>query len=45
MTNLISIDELPAIMEDRKEELSNVLFERLLISIDSEENFTIVFDE
>ena len=45
VTNLISLEELPAIVKEKKEELSNILFDRLVILIDAEENFKIMFDE
>ena len=45
MTNLISLDDLPAIITERKEELSNILFERLVIAIEADEQIKLAFDD
>ena len=45
VTNLISLNDLPSILTNRKEELSNRLFERLVIEIHEDESMHIVFDE
>ena len=45
MTNLISLDELPSIIDERKEELSNVLFERLVVAIEADEQIKLAFDD
>ena len=45
VTNLISLNDLPEILTTRKEELSNRLFERLVIEIHEDESMHVVFDE
>ena len=46
MTNLISLADLPQIVDQRKEELSSVLFERLVIELfEEDDTLQVVFDE
>lgn len=45
VTNLISLEDLPQIVYERKEELSNILFERLVVNIDAERKLTMAFDD
>ena len=45
VTNLISLEDLPKIVDERKEELSNILFERLVIDIDPHEAMSFAFDD